>query len=121
MRLLLLGLALVFAIASFPSTESACSADLRSAVPALDKYRHGVLRDLWKRADLSKRECSIATVSALIARNQEIEMPEQFSRALDNGVKPGELSEIRRKRRQSQPRPRTTSLTSSRKSAMRSS
>ena len=34
------------------------------------------------------------TVAALIARNQTIEMPYYFNRALDNGVKPRELSEI---------------------------
>jgi 4-carboxymuconolactone decarboxylase len=33
-------------------------------------------------------------VSVLIARNQTIEMPYHFNLALDNGVKPSELSEI---------------------------
>jgi 4-carboxymuconolactone decarboxylase len=33
-------------------------------------------------------------VSALIARNQTIDMPHYFNLALDNGVKPSELSEI---------------------------
>jgi 4-carboxymuconolactone decarboxylase len=40
----------------------------------------------------SLRDRSIVT--AAIARNQTSEMPGQFRRALDNGVKPGELSEM---------------------------
>jgi len=34
------------------------------------------------------------TIAALIARNQTIEMPNYFNLALDNGVKPREISEI---------------------------
>jgi 4-carboxymuconolactone decarboxylase len=68
--------------------------DLAKVSPALDKYAQGPVADLWKRPDLSVRDRSIITVAALIARNQTIEMPYYFSVALDNGVKPRELSEI---------------------------
>ena len=69
--------------------------DVRMVSPALDRYTQGPLMgDLWKRRDLSPRDRSIVTVAALIARNQTIEMPYYFNLALDNGVKPGELSEI---------------------------
>jgi alkylhydroperoxidase/carboxymuconolactone decarboxylase family protein YurZ len=69
--------------------------DLRTVAPAFAKYTEGPLLDgLWKRPDLSPRDRSIITVSALIARNQTIEMPYHFNLALDNGVKPSELSEI---------------------------
>ena len=44
--------------------------------------------------DLSPRDRSIVTLAALIARNQTIEMPYHFNLALDNGVKPSEISEI---------------------------
>lgn len=54
----------------------------------------GPLADLWKRPELEPRDRSIVTISALIARNQTIEMPHYFGRALDNGVKPREISEI---------------------------
>src|SRR6202008_1158580 len=37
---------------------------------------------------------SIVTLAALIARNQTIELPYHVSLALDNGVKPREISEI---------------------------
>jgi 4-carboxymuconolactone decarboxylase len=71
------------------------SDDIRDVAPALERYRQDVLiGDLWKRAGLSPRDRSIVTVAALIARNQIIEMPSHFTLALDNGVEPGELSEI---------------------------
>jgi 4-carboxymuconolactone decarboxylase len=69
--------------------------DVRVVSPALERYRQATLHgDLWKRPDLSPRDRSIVTVAALIARNQTAEMPYYFNLALDNGVKPGELSEI---------------------------
>jgi 4-carboxymuconolactone decarboxylase len=69
--------------------------DLRRVSPALERYAQGLLTgDLWKRPDLSPRDRSVVTVAALIARNQAVEMPHHFNLALDNGVKPGELSEI---------------------------
>lgn len=69
--------------------------DLRAVSPALEKYARGPIDgDLWKRPGLSPRDRSVVTVAALIARNQAIEMPRHVNLALDNGVKPGELSEI---------------------------
>ncbi|MEJ8851189.1 carboxymuconolactone decarboxylase family protein [Variovorax rhizosphaerae] len=79
--------------ASSPSTVT--SADVRSVAPAMDKYATVVLEgEIWRRPDLSARDRSIVTVAAMIARNQVIEMPAQINRALDNGVKPSELSEL---------------------------
>jgi 4-carboxymuconolactone decarboxylase len=49
---------------------------------------------LWKRAGLSSRDRSVVTVAVVIARIQTMEMPVHFALALDNGVKPAELSEI---------------------------
>ena len=69
--------------------------DLRTVAPAFARYTEGaLLGDLWKRPDLSPRDRSIITLVALIARNQPIEMPYHFNLALDNGVKPSEISEI---------------------------
>jgi 4-carboxymuconolactone decarboxylase len=69
--------------------------DVRMVSPALERYAQDRLTgDLWKRADLSPRDRSIVTVAALIARNQAVEMPNHFNLALDNGVKPSEVSEI---------------------------
>jgi len=68
--------------------------DITAVAPALEKYAQGPLADLWKRLGLTPRDRSIVTVAALIARNQTIEMPHYFNLALDNGVKPREISEI---------------------------
>jgi 4-carboxymuconolactone decarboxylase len=68
--------------------------DIRSVSPALEKYASGTVQeDLWKRPGLSPRERSIVTVAALIARNQTVEMARHVNLALDNGVKPAEISE----------------------------
>ena len=69
--------------------------DVRMVAPALDKYSQDrLLGDIWKRPDLAPRDRSIITLSALIARNQTIDMPFYVNLALDNGVKPREISEI---------------------------
>jgi 4-carboxymuconolactone decarboxylase len=69
--------------------------DVQLVAPALEKYREGRLfGDVWKRRGLAPRDRSIVTLAALIARNQTIEMPTYFDLALDNGVKPREISEI---------------------------
>lgn len=69
--------------------------DVRAVSPALADYTKGSLfNSLWKRLELSPRDRSVVTVAAVIARIQSVEMPAQFARALDNGVKPSELSEV---------------------------
>lgn len=68
--------------------------DFNGVAPALQKYADGAIRDLWRRPDLSPRDRSIVTLSAMIARNQSAGMSEQMTLALDNGVKPREVSEI---------------------------
>ncbi|MGF6976209.1 4-carboxymuconolactone decarboxylase [Paraburkholderia sp. JPY465] len=70
-------------------------AAIQAVSPALGHYATVKLaNDLWKRPGLSPRDRSIVTVAAVIARNQVVLMPEQFALALDNGVRPGEISEI---------------------------
>ncbi len=69
--------------------------DILKVSPALEQYtQNRILGDLWKRPGLTPRDRSIVTVAALIARDETIEMPYYFNLALDNGVKPRELSEI---------------------------
>jgi 4-carboxymuconolactone decarboxylase len=68
--------------------------DIRAVAPALEKYAQDVvLGDLWKRPGLSPRDRSIVTISALIARNQCVELPYHLDLALHNGVEPAEVSE----------------------------
>lgn len=69
--------------------------DVRAVAPALeDCAQKVVLGDLWKRPGLSPRDRSIVTLAALIARDQTVELPFYLGLALDNGVKPAEISEI---------------------------
>src|SRR5438477_3083087 len=68
--------------------------DITMVAPALENYAQGPLADLWKRPGLAPRDRSIVTLAALIARQQTIEMPYYLNLALDNGVKPREVSEI---------------------------
>jgi 4-carboxymuconolactone decarboxylase len=69
--------------------------DARMVAPALEKYtQERVLGDLWKRPGLSVRDRSIVTLAVLITRNQTIDLPYYLGLALDNGVKPRELSEM---------------------------
>jgi 4-carboxymuconolactone decarboxylase len=69
--------------------------DVGKVAPALEKYtQERVLGDVWKRPGLSARDRGIVTLAALIARNQMIEVPTYLAIALENGVKPREVSEM---------------------------
>lgn len=71
------------------------AADIRAVAPALETYGQRVLKgDLWKRPGLSVRDRSIATLAVLITRSQTAALPEYLNSALDNGVKPSEVSEM---------------------------
>jgi 4-carboxymuconolactone decarboxylase len=70
------------------------SIDLRAVSPALDAYaQQRLFGELWQRPGLSPRDRGLVTLAALIARNQQAEMARYMERALDSGVKPGEVSE----------------------------
>lgn len=69
--------------------------DIRAVSPALKRYtKDRLFGEVWKRPDLSPRDRSIVTLAALIARNQTVQMPYYLNLALDNGVKPSEISEM---------------------------
>jgi 4-carboxymuconolactone decarboxylase len=88
------------AMAQAPTTPEGAkpmltSQDIRAVAPALEKYAQGVVAgDLWKRPGLSPRDRSIVTIAALIARDQTVELPHYLNLAIDNGIKPAEISEI---------------------------
>lgn len=80
---------------TFSSKPILSQDEIGQVAPALEKYtRERLLSDVWKRPGLSPRDRSIATLAALIARNQRLELPHYLDLALDNGVKPREISEI---------------------------
>jgi 4-carboxymuconolactone decarboxylase len=69
--------------------------DTQMVSPALAAYTQDALfGDVWKRPGLTPRDRSIVTLSALITRNQTIEIAPHLGLALDNGVSPREISEI---------------------------
>ena len=50
--------------------------------------------DVWERPELSKRDRSLATVSALVALNRPDQLRFHLGRAVENGVKKEELIEL---------------------------
>jgi 4-carboxymuconolactone decarboxylase len=78
-----------------PAPRMVANADARAVTPALADYSDNVLfGDVWERAALPKRDRSIVTVTALIGGGHTLQMKNHMNRALDNGVKPRELTEI---------------------------
>ena len=62
--------------------------------PKLAELTDGVLFvDVWERPQLSKRDRSLVTVSALIALNRPDQLRSHLARARDNGVTEEELIE----------------------------
>jgi len=50
--------------------------------------------DIWERRDLSKRDRSLITVTALIAGGNTEQLPGHLMRAKDNGLTETELKEV---------------------------
>lgn len=74
---------------------SQSTSDLQNVAPALEKYtEERLIGEVWKRPELSPRDRSVVTLAALIARNQTSELRQNVERALDNGLKPGEISDL---------------------------
>ncbi len=70
----------------------------RSAIgdisPKLAELTDDVLfDDIWNRPELSPRDRSLITVTALITGGHSDQLPHHLNRALENGVTPGELLE----------------------------
>jgi 4-carboxymuconolactone decarboxylase len=90
---ILAGLSLVISPAA-QAEETRTKKETHMVAPALDKYKETtLLGGVWKREGLSPRDRSLVTLAALIARNQAGELPFYLGLALDNGVKPAEVSE----------------------------
>jgi 4-carboxymuconolactone decarboxylase len=71
------------------------AAQVRSVAPALERYtRERLIGGIWNRPGLDRRDRSLISVAALIARGQAGELEYYANSALENGVLPAELSEI---------------------------
>jgi 4-carboxymuconolactone decarboxylase len=68
---------------------------VRAIVPDLINYTEKVVYgEVWERPGLSKRDRSLITVAALIALARPDFVKTHMERALNNGVKMEELSEV---------------------------
>ena len=69
--------------------------DVGTVSPGLVQYTGDLLfRDLWLRPDLAPRDRSLVTVSALIAAGQVAQIPFHLNRAMDNGLRRAQASEV---------------------------
>lgn len=50
--------------------------------------------EVWERAELSKRDRSLATVAALVAMNRPDQLRFHLTKAVENGVRKEELIEV---------------------------
>lgn len=67
---------------------------VRSVAPALEKYtQERLYGQVWTRPGLDRRDRSLITVAALIARGEAPALGYYADQALENGVTPGEISE----------------------------
>mgnify|MGYP000532926075 FL=1 len=63
--------------------------------PGLGKFTDEVLfGEVWKRRELALRDRSLVTVAALVSTGKTAQIASHAGRALDNGVKPGEIGEL---------------------------
>lgn len=76
------------------STQTPALTNVESVCPALAHLTQSALLDgVWKRPGLSMRDRSLVTLAALVSLDQTRELPYYVNFALDNGLKPGEISE----------------------------
>jgi 4-carboxymuconolactone decarboxylase len=72
---------------------TAAPAQQERIAPGLATLTNDVLfGDVWKRPELSPRDRSLVTISALIATGKPAQLAGHLGRALDNGVQPSEAS-----------------------------
>jgi len=81
------------ALAQNPVPDTPAAREARETAPQLYAYTQTVLfGDLWKRPELSPRDRSLVTMSVLIANGQGAQLTSHINLALENGVKPKEIS-----------------------------
>jgi 4-carboxymuconolactone decarboxylase len=79
-------------MSSKPSAPQSIIGD--TAPKLLELTDNVLLGDVWERPELSKRERSLITVSALISLNRTEQLPFHLNKALENGVTRDELVEV---------------------------
>jgi 4-carboxymuconolactone decarboxylase len=67
---------------------------VKSVAPALERYtQERLYGEVWNRPGLSRRDRSLITIAAMIARGQAPALTYYADQAIENGVKPKEISE----------------------------
>jgi 4-carboxymuconolactone decarboxylase len=86
---------LATAAAAQEPTPRVAPEDMRWVAPALADYTDEVLfGDVWRQGDLSLRDRSLVTVTALIKGGHTAQLRGHLNRALDNGVQPAEIGAV---------------------------
>lgn len=87
--------AMVDAEQSQPRPDPKPSPDVLQVTPQLYKYTTDLLfGEVWKREELTPRDRSLITLSALIAGGQAAQLTGHIKLGLDNGLKPSEISAV---------------------------
>ncbi|MEU1303711.1 carboxymuconolactone decarboxylase family protein [Streptomyces shenzhenensis] len=73
--------------------STAAMTDVGEVAPALDAYHKKSVMPLWQRPGLSDRDRSLVTVAHMIAGGHSAELSFYVDKALDDGVRPREISE----------------------------
>ncbi len=95
MKLLATTLAVCSLASGVEAQQRVAPPDMQAITPPLATYTDDVLfGDVWKRTELGPRDRSLVTVAALIAGGYTQQMTGHFNRALENGVKPGEIAAV---------------------------
>lgn len=77
------------------ASQTPMRAPWRDIAPDLTDITDKVLfDDVWRRPQLSPRDRSLVTISALIALYRQNELPFHLKKALENGVKREEIIEV---------------------------
>jgi len=78
-----------------PSQQTSAQRAIGAFSPKLVSLTDNVLfGDVWERSALSKRDRSLATITALIALRASEQLPFHLKRGLENGLKQEEIVEL---------------------------
>lgn len=80
--------------ASDAGSSALWPAQVHTVAPALERHtRERLMGEVWNRPGLERRDRSLISIAALIARGQVEALGYHANDALENGITPGELSE----------------------------
>jgi 4-carboxymuconolactone decarboxylase len=88
-------LAVAGAEAQEPRRQRLAPPAVYEVAPGLGHFTDDVLfGEVWRRGELAPRDRSLVTVAALVSTGKTAQIRGHVTRALDNGVKPGEIGEL---------------------------